>query len=46
MSEKIIRNVPANKVGEVVQTFIDHDETTNIVCAQQPDGTWTVTASI
>lgn len=46
MPEKpeILTNVPAGRVGKIVQGFID-DGAVDIKCAQQPDEDWTITAS-
>jgi hypothetical protein len=37
-------NVPENKVGEVVQQYIDWDGVTQVSCVKDQDGTWRVVA--
>jgi hypothetical protein len=39
-----MNKVPSNKVGEVVQDYVDDNKTT-VTCTKQADGTWTVVAS-
>ena len=39
---KTIEDVPKDKVGEVVQSFLDNDEVKNLQVEQQPDGSFTV----
>lgn len=39
-----LTDVPANKVGKIVQGCVD-DGATEIECTQQPNGKWTITAT-
>lgn len=45
MPTDTLRNVPANEVGEVVQSYIDDDDATNVVATKNADGTFDVTAT-
>lgn len=38
-----LSDVPQNKVGEVVQDFLDFDDVKEVQAQQQPDGKFTVT---
>lgn len=38
-----VTGVDPDKVGQVVQDFIDYDKITELGVNQQPDGTFTVT---
>jgi hypothetical protein len=40
---KQITDIPAGKVGEVVQSFVDEDGVKEMDVTQQTDGTFTVT---
>ena len=40
---KTIQDVPKDKVGEVVQSFVDNDGIKNLQVEQQPNGSFTVT---
>jgi len=40
---KTIQDVPKDKVGEVVQSFVDNDGVKNLQVEQQPNGSFTVT---
>jgi hypothetical protein len=37
-------NVPKDKVGEIVQQYIDWDNATDVRCEKAGDGTWTIIA--
>ena len=39
-----MRNIPEDKVGEIVQQYIDWDNATNVHCQKADDGTWTIIA--
>ncbi len=40
---KTMQAVPKDKVGEVVQSFLDNDGVKHLQVEQQPDGSFTVT---
>jgi len=40
---KTIQDVPKDKVGEVVQSFVDNDGVKNLQVEEQPNGSFTVT---
>lgn len=37
--------VPEDKVGDIVQQYIDWDSATEVHCEKAGDGTWTVIAN-
>jgi hypothetical protein len=39
-----IKDVPSNKVGQVVQSFITKDKAVKVTATQQADGTWVIVA--
>ena len=39
---KTIQDIPKDRVGEVVQSFLDYDGVKNLQVKQQPDGSFTV----
>ena len=43
-NETAMTSVPENKVGEVVQQYIDWDDATEVRCKKAGDGTWKVVA--
>ncbi len=45
MAPSTTKDVPAAKVGEVVQSYIDNDNKTSVKCALQPIGKWTIEAN-
>ena len=46
MREEELTDVPSDEVHNVVDSFINNDNATRVVCDQQADGSWTVTANI
>jgi len=44
MNQQKMTAVPKDKVGTIVQSFID-DGANEVLSVEDPDGTWTVTAT-
>lgn len=45
MPTDTLHDVPADEVGEVVQSYIDDDDATNVVASKNANGTFDVTAT-